>query len=201
MNKLLKGSIAGAAGIALLLGGAGTFAFWNDSVAIDSAVVTAGTLKVTPTTAGAWSYSQGGADIAISDLANFAIVPGTVLKYTRTMTIGATGQGMVASLALTGGSIAANSAAAADVALAAELTKTAQLAVTGTGIVGTSPGTSFTVTPGNGAVSAAATVTVTLSFPNKATAQNGAQAGKVKLDALAVTLTQTTPAVPAPPAP
>ena len=29
MNKLVKGSIAGAAGIALLLGGAGTFALWN----------------------------------------------------------------------------------------------------------------------------------------------------------------------------
>ena len=29
MNKLVKGSIAGAAGIALLLGGAGTLALWN----------------------------------------------------------------------------------------------------------------------------------------------------------------------------
>ena len=31
MNKLVKGSIAGAAGIILLMGGAGSLAYWNDS--------------------------------------------------------------------------------------------------------------------------------------------------------------------------
>ena len=31
MNKLTKGAIATAAGVILLMGGAGTLAYWNDS--------------------------------------------------------------------------------------------------------------------------------------------------------------------------
>jgi alternate signal-mediated exported protein len=46
MNRLFKGAIAGGAGIALLLGGAGTFAMWQDSTELGSAAqITAGELR------------------------------------------------------------------------------------------------------------------------------------------------------------
>ena len=44
MNKLVKGAVAGAAGIALLLGGAGTFALWNASTNVSTGSISTGTL-------------------------------------------------------------------------------------------------------------------------------------------------------------
>lgn len=83
MNKLLKGSIAGAAGIALLLGGAGTLAYWNDAETIGSAgTVQSGELSIESTTAGSWSDSI--------DL----IVPGDSLTYTEEFTVTASGDNL-----------------------------------------------------------------------------------------------------------
>ena len=58
---MLKGSIAGAAGVALLLGGAGTFALWNGDAAIAGATITAGTLTV-EASEGTWSDGAGPID-------------------------------------------------------------------------------------------------------------------------------------------
>ena len=46
MNKMIKGSIAGATGIALLMGGFGTYALWSDSQGISSGTVQSGTLDI-----------------------------------------------------------------------------------------------------------------------------------------------------------
>jgi alternate signal-mediated exported protein len=82
MNKLLKGSIAGAAGIALLLGGASTLAYWNDSETLTGAgTVTAGELDIKPISA-TW-------DDDIS-----AIVPGDSLKYTGVVEVTAVGDNL-----------------------------------------------------------------------------------------------------------
>ena len=54
MNKLTKGAIATAAGIALLMGGAGTFALWNDSVGVNGGTVQTGTLDIDTTGTGTW---------------------------------------------------------------------------------------------------------------------------------------------------
>lgn len=84
MNKLVKGSIAGAAGIALLLGGAGTLAFWNDSADVASAAsIATGTLKVDSTTAGSWSNGT---------ITNY--VPGDSNVYTETFTVTAVGDNL-----------------------------------------------------------------------------------------------------------
>ncbi|WP_344777116.1 alternate-type signal peptide domain-containing protein [Gryllotalpicola kribbensis] len=46
MNRLFKGAIASAAGVALLLGGAGTFALWQDTAALrNDAAINAGRLE------------------------------------------------------------------------------------------------------------------------------------------------------------
>jgi alternate signal-mediated exported protein len=95
MNKIIKGSIAGAAGIALLLGGAGTFALWNESTTVSASTITSGTMRLTATT-GSWynvTKSQ-----AIADPTTFRVVPGDVLEYRTTLSVTATGDDLKATL-------------------------------------------------------------------------------------------------------
>ena len=62
MNKLTKAAIAGAAGVILLMGGAGSLAYWNDSIASNPAgqTISAGTLTVTAASAGGWTKAFSG---------------------------------------------------------------------------------------------------------------------------------------------
>ncbi|SDK60851.1 alternate-type signal peptide domain-containing protein [Cryobacterium sp. Sr8] len=182
MNKLLKGSIAGAAGVALLLGGAGTFALWNDDATVDGGTIVAGNLDLaTDLTSGEWSDANG-----TIDLSTFVAVPGDVLTYTTDVDVTATGDNLVATLGLGTASITASSSAAADVALAGYLTNTAVLSATGTGISGLGP--TYTIEEGTGV----ATVTVEITFPKHPTAgaENSTKNGSVSLADLSVTLTQ-----------
>lgn len=186
MNKLLTGAIAGAAGVALLLGGAGTFALWNSSTAVSGGNIVAGNLLVADSgTTGAWTANG----TAIT-LASFKAVPGDVLSYTKTIAVTATGNNLVATLGLGTASITATSASAADTALASYLTKSAVLSATGTGIAAS--GSNYTITAGTAGVSQNVTVTATITFPKSATAgfENNTKLGSVSLDNLTVALTQ-----------
>jgi alternate signal-mediated exported protein len=93
MNKLVKGSIAGAAGIALLLGGAGTFAVWNDTASLSAPNIQAGYLQLDTTTAGKWTK-----DGAAINAATYRVIPGSTLVYTQTLTVDAVGDGLKAQL-------------------------------------------------------------------------------------------------------
>jgi alternate signal-mediated exported protein len=86
MNKLVKGSIATAAGIALLMGGAGSLALWNDSTDVDAGTINSGTLTIASTGDGAWDET-----IAY-------IVPGDYLTYTETFEVVAIGDNLDAEL-------------------------------------------------------------------------------------------------------
>jgi len=96
MNKLVKGSIAGAAGIALLLGGAGTLALWNDSSSIADSTVKSGQLTL-DSTAGTWNTNPA------------LWVPGDSFEYTTTLAIVATGDNLDATLSVDEGSISSSS--------------------------------------------------------------------------------------------
>lgn len=87
MNKLTKASIAGAAAIALLLGGAGTLALWNDSASIEAGDITSGTLTITGSE-GTWDNEWT------------LWVPGDTATYTGTLTIEATGDNLEALLSV-----------------------------------------------------------------------------------------------------
>ncbi|MFQ6484496.1 alternate-type signal peptide domain-containing protein [Brachybacterium epidermidis] len=50
MNKFAKGSLAAGAGLVLLLGGAGTLAYWNTDIELTGGGVSAGTLELTADT-------------------------------------------------------------------------------------------------------------------------------------------------------
>src|SRR6187402_2589102 len=100
MNKLTKGTIVGAAGIALLLGGAGTFALWSDSASVDGGTVTSGTLSFNDVRPGVWKDISpdvnGGAGVDINP-ATFLTVPGDVLAYTSDVVVNATGTHLLAN--------------------------------------------------------------------------------------------------------
>lgn len=191
MKKIAKASIAAAAGVTLLLGGAGTFATWNASATAAGASISAGNLVVEDSgTAGVWTANGSTTPISLS---GYTIVPGDTLTYTKTMSIEAEGDNLKATLGLTGGSIEpVDPTKTADVALDGYLTANAKLSAAGTGISGTGP--TFTVTPGNAVVAQDVTVTVEIAFPAGATVggNNDAMLGAVDLSDLTVTLTQAT---------
>ncbi|MDJ0335657.1 alternate-type signal peptide domain-containing protein [Salinibacterium sp. G-O1] len=175
MNKLIKGAVATAAGVALLMGGAGTFAYWNDSVGITGGTITAGNLKVAapataPSTDG-WTVQKNGTGTAttVSTISSFVASPGDKFTLTKTVNVTATGNNLTATLALGAGSITAATTGAADVALAAYLTKTATIAASGTGIAAIGSTGTYSITPGTaGITNSPVTVTVTITYPKDA---------------------------------
>jgi alternate signal-mediated exported protein len=113
-----------------------------------------------------------------------------VLTFTKTVNVTATGNNLVATLGLGAASITPTSASAADVALAAYLTKSAVLSATGTGIAAS--GANYVITAGTSGVTSTVTVTATITFPKNATAgfENNTKLGSVSLADMAVTLNQ-----------
>jgi alternate signal-mediated exported protein len=185
MNKITKGAIAGAAGIALLLGGAGSFALWSDSTIIDAGTVTAGTLQfVDSPNDGTWTINNVSAG---TDITSHRVVPGDVLTFTKLVTVKATGDNLRAELSLNPASIQYVSSPANDALVGALLSQP----------IGFSASTTSNVTYANGVVSVSgqdadttATITVTLTFPEGAVGDNSAQDGQINLDGLEFTLTQ-----------
>lgn len=176
MNKLTKAAIAGAAGIALLLGGAGSLAFWNDSAGMGGASITAGTLTISSNTDGAWTNDGNPVD-----LTTFRAVPGDELVFTATFNVTATGDNLSATVGITGDSIVAASASGADTALAGLLTESASFLVDGVS----------TTTVVGAAGTQVVTVSVTVTWPDgTSAADNAAKNGAVDLTAMTITLTQ-----------
>jgi alternate signal-mediated exported protein len=98
MHKPLKGAIAlGAAGL-LLLGGAGTYALWSDSVTLDGGTIGAGQLDLAVTTAGTWADVSTGTSVPITNIDDFLLVPGDVLTYSLSATLQAEGDNLEATL-------------------------------------------------------------------------------------------------------
>lgn len=164
MNKLVKASVAAAAGIALLMGGAGSLALWNDSASVSSGSVSSGRLTLTPGT-GAWGKNSG-AGVALW-------VPGNTDTYTQTFTITATGDQMSAQIAAAYTGVATQGFTSSSV-------------ITVAGQTPSSPGV-YTLSAGT----YTATVVVTVAFNATGTANQNVT---VPLGNVAVTLTQVAPA-------
>lgn len=183
MNKLVKGSVAAAAGIALLMGGAGSLALWNDSATVNGGTISAGTLTVaapavTPATDG-WKNAAG---VAI-DISTYRIVPGDTIKFVKTLNVTAIGDTLTAGISVDTTSITVPSGnAAKDVALKSFITSNATFTVDG---VSTS---SIVAAAGTRTV----VVTASITFSNGiAGAENAAKGGVVNLDNFALKLVQT----------
>lgn len=180
MQKIVTGAVAGAAGIALLLGGAGSFALWNANASSAAASIASGNLTLTAANDGVWTDLTNGRSATINP-ASVLMVPGNKYQFTQTLNIAATGQDLRANLTYATQSITGDSG------LIAATTKT--LAVTSSSdsvVQSTSSANTFVVSPAAG--TSAVKVVFTIELPQSATT---GQNGTVNVGALAFTLTQT----------
>ena len=185
MNKLTKGAIATAAGVILLMGGAGTLASWNSSANLGaSQAITAGSLSVTASSTVTPTWKSGATTINPS---TFKIVPGDTLTYSQTFNVAATGDNLLFTVAATSGTFG-TTAAGADTNLASALVKSASYTVTGGSITPSTSANTFKVAAG---AASTIVVTMTINFPYGTSVDNSAQLGSVTLGTGAVTLTQT----------
>jgi alternate signal-mediated exported protein len=195
MNKLLKGAIAGAAGVALLLGGAGTFALWNSSATVSAGTVKSGTLSLvtTPGTATWADVTKATPTDITSSIATYRIVPGGSIEMTQNLTINASGNRLSATLAYDPASIVKSGPAtptAADTELVANLAVSVTVDVTANANVVSSGTNEFTVTPSASTITVPVKVRLTLPVGvSGITAQNGT----VNFSGLSFTLTQIAP--------
>ncbi|MGW9627519.1 alternate-type signal peptide domain-containing protein [Microbacterium sp. NPDC055521] len=96
MNKTTKGTIAVAAAIALLMGGAGTLAYWQDSATAAAATITTGKLDVEIPKGCEWKVTNSGASATINKIADFRMVPGDTVTCTVGFSTLATGDNLQA---------------------------------------------------------------------------------------------------------
>ena len=103
MKKSTKGALAAGAAAVLLMGGAGTLAYWTADAGVDGIAVTAGELKIVNDSCAnaSWTFDNAedvaGKTYAPGDL----IVPGDVLTKTCSFEIRATGEHLRATLDVT----------------------------------------------------------------------------------------------------
>lgn len=173
MPKIIKGGLALAAALVLLLAGYGTYALWSDSETLNGGALSSGQLAFEGSDAGVWrDASDGAPGEVIADIATFQIVPGDVLTYTLTRTVRASGDNLVATLAADPSSITGDPELLADVAV------TTGLSVNGAAATA--------ITEANDGQQVVATVT--FDFDEASTNETQLQA--LDLSALQLTLTQ-----------
>lgn len=149
MKKTTAAAVAAAVGAALLLGGAGTLAYWNDTATSTDQTISSGSLALDTVTAGVWTVTNG----AVVD-APFTggIVPGDVLTGVVTVPVTLEGQNIEATLLVDNLELEL-----ADVAVPTDLAEALDLAVVE---VGTEAGDTATFTESDDVE-----VTVTVTFP------------------------------------
>lgn len=105
MNKKAKGAIAAGAATLLLLGGAGTFALWQDSTSVAAGNIQTGKLDLTAS-AGGWFTDPAGTN-PLSAYA--AIKPGDTVYYVaNNVTVNGAGAGMYFGFDSTLGTVTAS---------------------------------------------------------------------------------------------
>lgn len=179
MKKSMKGTIAIAAGIALLLGGGGSLAYWQGSAQTSTATIQTGELNVALTSGATWQVKRGSTTTDItSTLASFKMVPGDTIVYTVPFQTKANGTNLTADATIAWGGFAA---------VPAHLTP----AVAGTYKGATISGTSFDVA--SGTVNGQLVFTLTWPFGSNASADTAAATMNQSwnLGATTVTVTQT----------
>lgn len=195
MNKLAKGAIAGAAGIALLMGGAGTLAYWNDSSdvlasgqSISSGDLTLGTSGSAAWTVKPWNGTSSGSAVSIPNIASFKMVPGDVVEYAKTVTLEAVGTTLKVELTLAPGSITSTANA-----LSTELADAASLSIVGAlpaGIAATATPGVYTVEPGSYTIPLQAVINWADAGTNTAGSENSAKNLSVTFSNFAVQVKQ-----------
>lgn len=204
MRTSVKAALAGVAGAGLLLGGAGSLAFWNDTESQPGGTIQAGALNLTDADCGdGWVITDTTTKLDLFQAA-YRIIPGTSVTRTCTFTLRVSGA-VTGKLKLDSGP-AILDPSGTDSTLKNELTYVASYVVGGTGgasgAIAEAETHDFTVDD-NGKVLTAIT---TVALPLGTTANNasnsllGDKVGEVDkvslkavLDAVTVSVEQTNP--------
>lgn len=97
MRNSIKAALAATAGGALLLGGAGSLAYWQDAETEGAHTITSGRLDLSaPDCGNGWNDGTGDIDLAV-----FRIVPGDTLTMACEFTVDAAGDNLLTELAFT----------------------------------------------------------------------------------------------------
>lgn len=170
MNKMVKGTVAAVAGVAILMGGAGSLAHWNATADTEPTAISAGSLSL--------EAGKGGWDRSLD-----YVVPGDRLTYTVPLTLTGAGQDLWVDFALADGSVKpVDPKDPADVALAKALTESARIDAGSL----TAKNDAYHVGTGSHEV----TVSVAVEFPFGEGADNATQDGEVSFSGFGVTATQ-----------
>jgi alternate signal-mediated exported protein len=183
MRKTVKGALAAGVGGVLLLGGAGTLAYWSDSESITGGDIDSGTLSLTQEvgqTCSDWTLDAAGGATTYTP-GTTLVVPGDVITKTCDYTVHASGAHLAADLGLDAGTISGD----ADLVNALDAIATYKL----DGVI---VATGADITSANEGDVLQAVIAVTF---DPATAGTTAQAMTAALADLTVTLTQTHPVV------
>lgn len=103
MKKTTKGALAAGAAAVLLLGGAGTIAYWTAEATVEAGSLEAGSMTLSDVACGE-TWQEDGADVAL-------IVPGDTLRKTCTGTLVLEGDHIGATVALDDASVTTAEAA------------------------------------------------------------------------------------------
>jgi alternate signal-mediated exported protein len=165
MRSVTKAVIAGAAGVALLAGGAGSLAFWTDTQPGSPVTISSGDLSLgTIDDSSGWTIQQNAADVPVPQTAAVAyvagttlVVPGDVLTKTVAVPVSISGLDNKATLVVTGATSPSN-------ALATQLTAAV------TSVNGVAGGTATLTSANDGTVNVVFTVTIPWTADNTTTA-------------------------------
>lgn len=172
VNKTFKGAVAAAVAASLLLGGAGSLAYWNADGNVGGATISAGSLDLGDPTCGTWASDLLGG--ALFDPAVGELVPGDTLTRTCDFVVDAVGNHMVADLEV-------GTATFAQVnALSSALTVTGAFSIDGSAVTQIS-----TADDGKNL-----RVQLTVTFAEGTSVDNTTQNLDVTLNAVSVTATQ-----------
>ena len=191
MKKSTKGALAAAAAGSLLLGGAGSLAYWTDAEDIMGTSITSGHLKLNPVGANCDATWKLGTTAYTTQV----LAPGDVLTRHCEYTVSKSGENLTARLNVSAPGFAAGS----DATLTGDMTFGAAFSYDADGAAAVSSPTPVTGGVVNN-IANGATVDATLSvtFKTTNTENNASNTGTdltATIDKAAVTITQTAPAV------
>ena len=167
MNKSTKGAVAAAAAAILLVGGAGTLAYWNATGSVDGDDISSGKLALINPGAQTWTLNGDAADGTV------VLVPGDELVYAGSYEIDAAGDNLVATLGIAGGTETGGLSAFVDTSVDA--------------VVDGATVTDVTAADDGKRIDVRATV----DFPFGTSVDNASQSQTLNLSDLTITLTQT----------
>lgn len=169
MNKSTKGALAIAAATSLLVGGAGTLAYWNATGTVEGDGINSGELALTNPGPQTWKLNGTTVDGSV------VIVPGDHLTFAGSYEVAARGDDLLATLDLSSGTGTGG--------LGAFVTTDVDALIGGAAVT--------TVTDDNDGDTIE--VRATVDFPFGSTVDNSSQNKTLQLDDMTITLTQADP--------